>query len=273
MNEQFHHRADLVGRMILVDWLLEQGRSMLAMFPLTKSKRILIAAAGGYGCGDGDGGHGDGDGGYGYGDGGGVGGGGGAGGRLGGAGGGDGGGDGGYGYGDGSGYGRGGYGGGSGGGSGGGYGDGYGDGGGGHGDGDGGGSGGYGDGGYGDGGSVDGGNNGNGSSDNHERGEQMREGNIGFRLLVVQGTSYPYVLAAWVRREGDEVLTSSAVIVRLFGKGQFLASLAKKGPAADTQLGPAAEEDLWRPHVHRCIVADPEKWGASCPKPDSFKEE
>ena len=191
MNEQFHHRADLVGRMILVDWLLEQGRSMLAMFPLTKSKRILIAAAGGYGCGDGDGGHGDGDGGYGYGDGGGVG----------------------------------------------------------------------------------GGNNGNGSSDNHERGEQMREGNIGFRLLVVQGTSYPYVLAAWVRREGDEVLTSSAVIVRLFGKGQFLASLAKKGPAADTQLGPAAEEDLWRPHVHRCIVADPEKWGASCPKPDSFKEE
>lgn len=135
--------------------------------------------------------------------------------------------------------------------------------------GDGGGFGGGGGGGGGFGGDG-GGGFGDGGGGGHEQipqGEAMREGKNGFRLLVIQGTSYPYVLAAWVKREGDEVLTESAMVLRRFGANQFLASLAKNGPAVDTQLGPAAEEDLWRPHVHRCIKANPEAWAKQCPKP------
>jgi hypothetical protein len=191
----------------------------------------------------------------------------------------------GYGYGDG-GYGDGGY---SGYGDGyGGYGDGYsgygyGDGGG-HGDG---GYSGYGDGygGYGDG---DGGGHGDGDGGGHgadisrmgasppspplyQRPEKEEvDMTEGLRICVVPGAAYVYVLVGWLKHDrGDEWLLYGARVIRRFGAKQALASLAKRGPAGDTELLEAADEPepFHRLLIRRCIACNEAAWIKHCPRP------
>ncbi len=100
----------------------------------------------------------------------------------------------------------------------------------------------------------------------------MREGKNGIGIVVQQGTSYPYVLVGWVSREGDEVRIDNARVLRRFGQDQFLAALASKGPAKDTQMGPEASEDVHRLLVHRFIRADAEAWAKHCPKPKGWDD-
>lgn len=100
----------------------------------------------------------------------------------------------------------------------------------------------------------------------------MKEGKNGIGIVVQQGTSYPYVLIGWVSREGDEVRVDNARVIRRFGSNQFLAGLALKGSAKDTELGPAASEDVHRLLVHRFIRADENVWKKECPKPEGWDE-
>ncbi len=137
---------------------------------------------------------------------------------------------------------------------------------------------GYGGGGYGggcDGYSGDGGGDGDGGSleANNPKGDSMREGKNGLGIVVVQGTSYPYVMVGWVTKSGDEVTIDGARVLRRFGANQFLAGLATSGPAEDTQIGPPASEDVHRLLVHRLIRADEKAWSKECPRPKGWVDD
>lgn len=127
---------------------------------------------------------------------------------------------------------------------------------------------------------VDGGDGGDGGygGDGVDGGEltervTLRQGDNGLRILSSEGTSYSNVRVGWVHLDGDEATMRNARIIRRFGKGKSLAWLAKHGPWEEgtkegTKLLDLAEEDnAWRPHVFRDLVADPEAWAKWCPRP------
>ena len=105
----------------------------------------------------------------------------------------------------------------------------------------------------------------------------MREG---LTVLVSQGTYYGLVRVGWLRRvDGDEwELVGARVMVRASGwrtaDGYVaLSDAAAKGPGSAWTLLPASvePEPVWRGHMLRPIVANPEAWKSQVPRPKGWE--
>jgi hypothetical protein len=158
---------------------------------------------------------------------------------------------------------------------------GFGDGGGGFGDG---GNGGFGDGGNGSGGD---GSGGDGSFDSFAGGGVVRSDILsstkinllgvpvqeGLAIISQPSGYFPYVQIGWLKNvDGFEWEIHGARILRRFGSGNALTTLAAKGPQTGTQLLPGSElpESVFRPSIRRCIPANEAAWSKECPKPSSY---
>lgn len=97
----------------------------------------------------------------------------------------------------------------------------------------------------------------------------MREGLL---LIQIPGRYWGVTRVGWARRvEGDEWEWRGVTVVRT-GSPRTLASLASEGPKKDHDVSEvdALPELLHRFSPRRVLLANPEKWGKHCPKPEGW---
>jgi hypothetical protein len=83
----------------------------------------------------------------------------------------------------------------------------------------------------------------------------------GWYVTSVASGYYPYVRVALCEFDGFEVTMRHCRVIRRFGQGIALSTLAAKGPAEDTHLLPeAAVEYEFRPNFRRLIPTDGKFW-------------